>query len=129
MTDFKGFYTAADIKPGDWLIVGDGSMAVGWNSACDHDYSRSIRWRVVRAKSVRKSVVLESNGWSIDRVEFDQVLGVFPSQEFALNVLGMCKAEWDARGKDIDDLVKQALKAKTDRFQNAVSMIRRWVNK
>lgn len=40
MNDFKGFYKPGDIKPGDWVIVGQGHMHVGWNSAVDRDVNR-----------------------------------------------------------------------------------------
>ena len=125
----EGRYRLDQLKPGDWVIVGVGRMAVGWDSACDREENRQIRKHVRRIKSIRKTVVLESRSYSIDRVEANQVLAVFDSEEAAERTLGNAMAVWDEETEEVRRATEALAEAQRRRWRKSHAEIERGTNR
>jgi hypothetical protein len=122
-------YTLDQIKKGDWIVLGDGHMAVGWSSACDRDETRTIRSQVRQVRSVNKSVSLESRYCGVDRIDAEQVIAIFDSKETALADMEAAQAEWTARTPEIEELTQELNRLKRERFNAAYSAAARRSNR
>jgi len=122
-------YKLSDIKPGDWVVVGDGRMAVGWSSVLDRDENRTIRKVARRVKSVRKSVVLESKFCGTDRVEVEQVIGVFDSQGRAQEAVDAAMESWHGMTDEIERLQRELNAARRSRFKKSYEIVARRTNR
>lgn len=112
-------YSLDQIKKGDWLVLGYGSMAVGWSSACDRDETRRISPQVRQVRSVNKGISLETRSYSIDRVDAEQVIAVFDSREAALAGLRAAQETWDRLTPEIEELQRELNRLKRERFHAA----------
>lgn len=122
-------YTLDQVKKGDWIVLGDGSMAVGWSSACDHDETRTIRKQVRRVRSVNKSVSLETRFHGVDRIDAEQVIALFDSREAALASLEAAQREWQVRTPEIESLTAELKLLKRERFKAAYAEAARRSNR
>lgn len=122
-------YTLDQIKKGDWIVFGDGYMAVGWSSGCDHDETRTIRNQVRQVRSVNKSVSLETKYYGVDRIDAEQVIAIFDSREAALASLEAAQREWQDRTPEIESLTAELKRLKRERFNAAYSKAARRSNR
>lgn len=122
-------YELDQIKAGDWLVVGNGYMGVGWSSACDRDDTRTIRPMVRQVRSVNKSVSLRTSYHGIDRVDVEQVIAVFDSREAAQACLEAAQRVWQELTPEIEDLQRELTRKKEERFRAAYAEAARRSNR
>lgn len=116
------------IKPGDWVVYGLGRLEVGWSSALDRQSNRSIDPCVRQVKSVRKSVMLHCR-YGTHRIDVEQVIGVFDSQEAAARAVKAALALWQSRTPEIQNTEQTLERLKAARFEDAYREVVRQGNR
>jgi hypothetical protein len=84
---------------------------------------------VRQVRSVNKSVSLRTSYYGIDRVDVEQVIAVFDSEEAAQACLGAAQQVWKELTPEIEDLQRELTRKKEERFRLAYAEAARRSNR